>query len=189
LFLQHQDYSHGDWANIVNPVLTVSSRLSESMRADAAVGVMAIEQRSLGEKHSSVTPSFSGSLCNVGEASQFCARVSRDAQSALSSSVLNGQREATINTSIGADYFRRLSRDASISASLTAVHYNSAQSLNGERLKSTYFSGVLGYDRRVGNRLFAGVQGGARKLFQTGPDPKLDLNGSVYLRYRLGDLL
>jgi len=189
VFLQRQDYSHGDWANIVNPVATISTRLSERVTANGSVGVMAINQHSNGDSSRSVTPSFSGQLCSLGDESRFCGRVSRDAQSALSSGLIGGQREATVNTTIGLDYSRRLSRDASVQASLTAVHYNSARSVDGERLRTTYFTGVLGYDRHIGNRLYAGVQGGARKLFQTGPDPKFDLNASVYLRYRLGDLL
>jgi hypothetical protein len=189
VFLQRQDYTHGDWANIVNPVVTVSTKLSESLTATGAAGVMAINQQSLGDNRKSVTPSFSGSLCSRGTESQFCVQVARDAQSALSSSVLNGQREATINTSLTASYFRTLSRNDSIQASLTAVHYSSAESINGDKLTSSYASGVVGYDRHVGHRLFAGVEGGVRKLFQTGPDPKLDFNASVYVRYRLGDLL
>jgi hypothetical protein len=189
VFLQRQDYRHGDWANIVNPVVTASTQLSETLTASGSIGVMAINQQSFGNNDKSVTPSFSASLCSRATDSRFCGRISRDAQSALSSSVLNGQREATINTSITGEYWRRLSRDETIQASLTAVHYNSASAVDGDRLRSTYVSGVVGYDRHVGNRLFAGVKGGARKLFQTGPDPKLDFNASVYVRYRLGDLL
>ena len=62
-------------------------------------------------------------------------------------------------------------------------------SIDGDKLRSSYLSGVVGYDRHIGHRFFAGVEGGVRQLFQTGPDPKLDLNASVYVRYRLGDLL
>ena len=189
IYLQHQDFRHGDWANTINPVVNASTQLSPTVTASGSVGVMVINQESFGHKDHTVSPSFSASLCGRGDNSTFCARLSRDAQSALSSSVLNGQREATINTSLTGDYWRRLSRDETIQASLTAVHYTSAAAVSGDRLRSTLVSGVVGYDRHVGHRLFAGVQGGARKLFQTGPDPKLDLNASVYLRYRLGDLL
>jgi hypothetical protein len=189
VYLQRQDYQSGGWANIINPVATVSTHLSESLTADAGIGIMAINQHSLGESDHTLTPSFSASLCSIGTESRFCGRISRDAQSALSSNVLNGQRSATINTSIAADYFRRLSREGTLQASLTAVHYDDAASLNGNDFQSTYVSGVIGYDRHLGNRIYAGVEGGVRRLFQTGPDPKLDLNASVYVRYRLGDLL
>ena len=52
-----------------------------------------------------------------------------------------------------------------------------------------FWPGVVGYDRKLCQRWAAGVNGGVRKLFQDGPDPKLDLNASIYVRYRLGDLL
>jgi hypothetical protein len=87
LNLQRQDYRHGDYANIVNPVLTLQSRLSERITGDAAVGVMVVEQRTAGRKDRQVSPSFSGSLCDRGEVSELCFHVSRDAQSALGTRV------------------------------------------------------------------------------------------------------
>jgi hypothetical protein len=36
--------------------------------------------------------------------------------------------------------------------------------------------------------LFAGLDLAARKLTQTGPDPKTDFNGSLFIRYRFGDV-
>ncbi|HKO17853.1 MAG TPA: hypothetical protein VJU82_03105 [Acidobacteriaceae bacterium] len=186
---QRQDFSHGDWANIVNPVVTLHTQLTESMVADAAVGVMYIQQRTSGFKDHQVTPSVSGSLCNVGNNSRFCVRVSRDAQSALSARILNGAGGAAVTTIAGVDYYRRLSEKETIQASLNATRYDTPGAINGFRIRTTYFSGIVGYDRKVGNRIYAGVSGGARKLFQDGPDPKLDFNANVYLRYRLGDLL
>jgi hypothetical protein len=50
-------------------------------------------------------------------------------------------------------------------------------------------SAVAGYDRKIGARLAAGVSVGARKLYRDGADPKSDLNGNIYLRYRIGDIL
>jgi hypothetical protein len=189
LYLQRQDYSHGDWANIINPVLTLRTQLSENINADAAVGIMAIEQRSDGQTDHSVTPSFSGSLCSTGTLSRLCARVARDATSSLNSRIGNAVGRTTVSTTASVDYFRTLSATETLQASLSAARYGSASSFNGDRLRTTYFSGVVGYDRKIGHRLAAGVQGGARKLFQVGPDPDLDLNANVYVRYRLGDLL
>jgi hypothetical protein len=186
---QRQDFRHGDWANIVNPSLTLRTQLSENMFADAAVGVMAIDQRTDDQKDHKVTPSVSGEICREDSLSRFCAHVSRDAQSALSARLVNASGGAAITTTAGVDYFRRLSERETVQASLTGTRYDSPASLNGLRLRTTYLSGVVGYDRKVGNRIYAGISGGARKLFQVGPDPKLDVNANVYLRYRLGDLL
>lgn len=186
---QRQDFRHGDWANIVNPSLTLHTQLSENMFADAAVGVMVIEERTDGQKDHTVTPSVSGQICRQDSLSRFCAHVSRDAQSALSARLVNASGGTAITTTAGVDYYRRLSERETLQASLSGTRYDSPTSLNGLRLRTTYLSGVVGYDRKVGNRIYAGISGGARKLFQVGPDPKLDVNANVYLRYRLGDLL
>lgn len=187
--VQHQDFRHGDWANIINPVLTAQTQLSESMSASGSIGILAIEQRSDGQTDHSVTPSFSGSICNQSEFSRWCAHVARDVQSSLSARVANGNGGAAVTTLAGVDYYRRLSADGTLQASLSATRYSSPANFDGDRPRSTYLSAVVGYDHKVGHRLYAGVSGGARKLFQTGPDPDLDFNASVYLRYRLGDLL
>lgn len=192
VYLQHQDYSQGGWANVVNPVATVHTQLSESLTADGSIGVLVIEQRSFGSTDHRVSPSFSGSLCSTTTVSGFCVRVQRDANSALSSRIANFGTNATINTTGTVDYYRHLGPYDTIQASLTATHYDSASpsssSPNGNNFTTTYLSAVLGYDHRIGHRLAIGVSGGARKLYQTGPDPKLDLNANVYLRYRLGDV-
>ena len=189
VFLQHQDFKHGG-SNIINPMLTLGSQLSETVVANAAVGVIFISQdRASGDDQHSVTPSFSGSLCKQGETSRFCARVARDAQASLSSSFVGGERESAVSTSVGVDYYHRLPDRSTIQATLTGVHYDTPSAINGDKFRTTYLSGVLGYDRPIGRRLYAGVQGGVRKLFQSGPDPRLDFNASVYVRYRLGDLL
>ncbi len=190
VFLQHQDYSHGGWANVVNPVLTAHTQLSETWSADGTAGVLYIEQKNSGVRDHSVSPSFSASVCNAGTLSRFCARITRDASSALDTRVANLGTRATIHTTIGANYYRQLSADDSISGQFTATRYSSTGSSTppSTRLTTTYFSAVAGYDRRVGHRLGAGVQGGVRKLFQVGPDPKTDVNANIYLRYRLGDI-
>jgi hypothetical protein len=189
VYLQHQDFRHGDWANSINPVINFSTQLSESLRATAAIGVLVIRQRSDGDTNDSVSPSFSGSLCSDGSISRICARVARDAQSSLSSGIVNGQRGAAVNTTAAVDYFRKLGPNDTLQASLSFVRSETPAAINGDKFRSNYLSAVVGYDRHIGNRLYAGVQGGVRRLFQTGPDPKADFNASVYLRYRLGDLL
>ena len=86
-------------------------------------------------------------------------------------------------------YRRRVGEFSTLSASVTGTRNSTVDRLQTGRFSSTYLSGLVGYDRKVGKRLFAGVNVGARKLYQDGPDPKMDFNGNIYLRYRLGDLL
>lgn len=191
LSLQRQDFHGGDWANIINPTVTAHTNLTETLVGEAAVGLMVIDQSTAGDHTVRYTPSFSGSLCSSGERSQWCARVSRDAQTAVGSRIANGSGSPTISTSASIDYSRRLAERQMLQASLSLVNYTNASNsnnLNNFRVRTTYLSAVVGYDRGIGHRLYAGIQGGARKLFQVGPDPDLDFNANVYLRYRLGDL-
>jgi hypothetical protein len=190
LHLNRQDYTRGGWANVVNPTLTAHSQLSETLSGDAAVGVLYIEQKNLGFTTHDVSPSFSGSLCNSMTLSRWCVRVARDASSALDTRIANLGTRATIHTILAADYYRSLSPYDTIQAQLTATRYSGSSSLPGtsQSQSSTYISGVLGYDRKIGHRLAAGVQGGARKLYEIGPDRKVDVNANVYIRYRLGDI-
>lgn len=189
LAVQHQDFTEGGSANIINPQLTASSQLSERLNASGSIGLLVFEQKTASGTEHSLTPSFSGSLCSVGPVSSLCARVARDAQSNLNSGLINGQRESVVSTIIGVDYTHRLGPAGTIRASLSGISDETPAPVNGQKFRSSYLSAVVGYDRRVSGRIYAGVEGGARQLYQSGPDPKLDLNASVYLRYRLGDLL
>lgn len=188
VYLQRQAYSHGGWADVVNPTLTAHTQLSETMTADAAVGVLYIEQKNADIRDHNVSPSFSGSLCNAGTLSRFCVRVSRDASSALDTRVANLGTRATVHSTLAADYYRQLSADDTISAQFTGTHYTSPGSLTAPHLSTTYLSAVVGYDKKVGHRLAAGITGGVRKLYQVGPDPKGDINANVYIRYRIGNV-
>jgi hypothetical protein len=119
--------------------------------------------------------------------SQICAEVARDAGAALSSRFVDRNAGSVVTTRAGLTYFRHLS-NGTMQASFTGVHYTDVGVIDGSKESHTYLSAVLGYDRPIGHRLFAGIEGGARKLFQSGPDPKPDFNVNVYVRYRLGDL-
>jgi hypothetical protein len=190
LFLQRQDFAGSDYANVINPTLTAHTQLSETMTASGAVGILTIQQHRNGETHTSTSPSFSASLCNATSVGSFCGRIARDAQTALGRALANTTGEAAVRTSASLDYYRRLGRNDTFQASISGTRYSTAEAIPGDgRFRTTYLSTVVGYDRKLGPRMSAGVSGGARKLFQTGPDPRIDLNASAYLRYRIGDLL
>lgn len=184
-----QDFKRGGTSTTVNPAIFANTHLSEQLSAEGSIGVMRIYQKFEGLSDTSTALSFSGSLCNVTTSTHLCGRVSRDATTGLSSASFGGIAQAAITTSASLSYSRKLSVKDSIQASLSASRYRTAASIEGiEDPESTYASAVIGYDRNIGARLFGGVQGGVRKLFQTGPDPDMDYNATVYLRYRLGDL-
>jgi hypothetical protein len=189
LYLQRQDFAGSDYANVINPVLTLHTNLAQSITASASVGIMNIADHHAGETTHSTTASYAGSLCDTTEHSRFCGRIARNAQSALGAGVGNVSGEPAVSTVASVDYFRRLTADSSVQASISGVRYSSAATVDGNRFRTTYISAVGGYDRKVGKRLSAGVNVGLRKVYQAGPDPDADLNGSVYLRYHIGDLL
>ncbi|WP_344698650.1 hypothetical protein [Sphingomonas limnosediminicola] len=186
LALQRQDYAGSDYTNILNPALTAQISLSERMSAHGAVGIMVVNEHFDGGSQSTVTPSFSASLCDHGTVSNLCASITRDARSSFSPVLSGGGRGlATITTSLGLSYFRKLGERDTLQASINASHYSNAAAALSD-VKSTYVSSEVEYDRTLGARMSAGVSVGARKLFQFGADPKADINGSVYLRYRIG---
>jgi hypothetical protein len=191
LYLQRQDFKGSSYSNIVNPTLTLHTQLRPSLTADAGVGVMIVNRHDNGDSSTYVTPSFSAGLCSNTKFSTWCAHISRDAASALNSGISTSGGTTTITTSGSLTYFRRLGEKDTLQASLSASRYSSPSRLStsSNNFSTTYVSGVVGYDRKLGQRWATGVNGGVRKLFQDGPDPKLDLNASIYVRYRLGDLL
>ena len=91
---------------------------------------------------------------------------------------------------VGVDYSRRLDADQTIRFSLDGSRYSSPTSfITGQTFSTaTYVRAAADYTRRLGNRWFAGATVAARKLTERGPDPKADLSGSLFIRYRLGDL-
>jgi hypothetical protein len=88
------------------------------------------------------------------------------------------------------DFTQRLDADQSIQFSLSGTHYSTPTSvIVGQTFSSAnYFRAATAYTRRIGPRLFGGINLAARKLTQNGPDPKADLNASLFLRYRFGDV-
>jgi hypothetical protein len=184
-----EDFAGSDYANVINTAATIRTQLGQNISANGSIGILAVYDHRGGVNEHSYSPSFSGSLCATGERSLLCANISRDASVPLGFGQNQASRGASINTNLGVNYSRSLGLGETIRAALTATQDSTVGRVLNTRFTSTYVSGLVGYDRKVGRRLFAGVSAGARKLYQNGPDPRTDFNGSVYLRYRLGDLL
>ena len=75
----------------------------------------------------------------------------------------------------------------SVRLSAGYTHYDEDTVLN-DKVKSDYWRAGAGYDRRIDQRFSAGVEGSARAFARPGPNPDTDFGGTVYVRYRLGDL-
>jgi hypothetical protein len=92
--------------------------------------------------------------------------------------------------SAGVEYSRRLDADSTLSFALGVDRFSTPISVVvGQPFsRSTYYRASAEYSRRIGRRLFGGADLSARKLTEAGPDPKTDLNGSLFIRYRFGDV-
>ena len=178
-----QDTEYDGPANfrLITPQLTGRVLLSPRVTLDGAVGVsFARVDNGLVVTHSTGL-SAQANLCGQGETNFFCARFSVDEQTATTAG-------PTRSISGGIDYTQRLDADQTISFSLGATHYSTPTSIvTGHTFSAaSYYRAAASYSRKIATRLFGGVNLAARRLTQNGPDPKADLNASLFIRYRFG---
>jgi hypothetical protein len=175
------DYDNSsDNSTIINPGISIRTRLSEHWDASAGVGVSFSDVERTGNSSNSTSLSFNGSLCNTTENDRFCGRVSRYANSTSRSALVT-------TTSVGVDWFRKLDAAQTIQLSASVARYVADDELD-ENFKTNHFRLAGSYSRRVSGRLSAGADVGLRSLRRDGPDPDTDVSGSLFVRYRLGDL-
>ena len=175
LYVTYQDYTHGNSATIINPSLTAHTQLSESVTADGAIGVLVLEQRRFGQSDTKVSPSFRLGLCGQGTVSSICAHVARDAHSSFSNPTTIGSR-ASITTTADLTYYRQVSEKGTIQASLYGTQYSTATSgPNGQNLRQSYLSAIVGYDQHIGHRLFAGANVGDSQGVSNRARPEIGL--------------
>ena len=180
---QDTEYDGPASFRMITPQLTGRTVLAERITLDGAIGVsFATIDNGVVTRHSTGL-SASADLCGQGETSSFCAHVAADEQAATTAGParsLNG----------GVDYTQRLDADQTVQFSLGATHYSAPTSVITGRTfsSSNFYHAAASYSRRFATRLFGGVNLAVRKLTQNGPDPKTDLNGSLFIRYRFGDV-
>lgn len=177
---ERSDYRAGGESTIISPAITATTQLAQNWTLSGSAGVSFVRNNTLFS--SERTTGFSGdvSLCKSGELERLCASLSRSAQASLGQSVVTA-------TSAGVSYFRRMgARDT------VQLGGNVSRSTGGNTLlvadKSTYYSLNSSFNRRFSPRLSAGVQGAVRRIERTGTGVPTDVTGTVFLRYRLGDL-
>jgi len=168
-----------DHATTITPAATIRTQLSETWDLSGSVGVtFASVDRGLTDD-SSASLSLQGALCNTTESDRFCARVDRYSAASANSTLIT-------TTSVGIDWFKKLDAVQSIQLSASAVHYTD-EVLNTNR-KNNYFRLAASYSRVINDRLSGGVDLGARSVHREGIDPDTDITGTVFVRYRIGDL-
>jgi hypothetical protein len=180
---QDTEYDGPASFRVITPQLTARLLLAERLTLDGAFGVsFARVDDGLTERHTTGL-SAEANLCGQGESSVFCAHFAADEQTATTAGPAR-------SISAGVDFTQRLDADQSIQFSLSGTHYSTPTSVVAGRTFSSanYYRAATAYTRRIGGRLFGGVNLAARKLTQNGPDPKTDLNASLFVRYRFGDV-
>lgn len=187
LSAQHISYKGGGRANVLNPAVLFSTRFSQRFSATLGAGLLLVEQRIAGLHNRSASPSFSATLCGEGEHDHYCLSAARDAQAPSAISSLTGKTGSAVSTRASLTYARKIAEKQTIQASFSGVR--TSQGGGAGDLGSTYLNALAGYDRGIGMRLSTGINLSARKLIRAGDDPKEDLSASIYLRYRIGDLL
>src|SRR5437868_15255656 len=168
---------------VITPQLTGRVLLAERITLDGAVGIsFARVSDGLTVRHSTGLAA-SANLCGQGESSYFCAHSAADEATATTAGPAR-------SLSAGVDYTQRLDVNQSIAFPLGATHYSTPVSVVIAQTFSSasYYRAAASYTRKFGLRLYGGVNLAARKLTQNGPDPKTDLNASLFIRYRLGDV-
>jgi hypothetical protein len=180
---EHTDYNGPATFRMVTPQATLRMLLSERLTFDASVGVSFARVDDGTRTHKSTGADAQASLCQRGETSTFCARGGIHQQIATTA----GPAKSIF---AGVDYSHRLDEDSSIQFSLEANHYSAPISvITGHTFSRTnYYRAAADYTRKLGGRWFAGANVAARKLTEAGPDPDADFSGSLFIRYRFGDV-
>jgi hypothetical protein len=175
------DYSLGRSILLYGPQLTAAAQLNENVDFRGSIGFLRSEQDpgGLSSSSSSTNLSLNGALCRNLEYERMCLQAGRQAQS----SVLGA---SPVSTSLGADYYRRLNARDQIQASVGVTTTGRVPELGLGR--QTYFTAASSFDRKISDRLSAGVNVLARRLNLAGPDPKTDVGGSIFIRNRFGSV-
>ena len=178
----YADYKLGRSILSYGPQLIGDLQLSENLQLRGGIGFVRTERDlgALGGKDNSIDLAVDGSLCRSLEYERMCAGVARRTQS----SVIGA---APTSTSVNFDYSRRLSARDQFQASFSLVTTDEALDANIGR--QTFYSLAGSYDRRISDRMSAGVSVVARRLSAAGPDPKNDVGANVYIRNRFGSIL
>jgi len=169
-----------DHSTIINPAATLRTQLSESLTAVAAVGVSFARVERAGNESHSTNLSINASLCRVTQTENLCGRVSRYSQTSATTSLVT-------TNSIGVDWSKKLDAKQSVQLSASAVRYATESVLNLDQ-KATYLRLAASYSRMINERMSGGVNLGARSLHRKGTDADTDISGTVFIRYRIGDL-
>lgn len=178
------DFDPDGDARVLTPQLTAALRLSQKIRASGAIGLSFSRFTTPLRAERSIGLAANASICGTGEFDLLCATIARDQQTATIAGPAN-TLSATVN------YSKNLGSGETLSFLLSATRFSNGVPIDPNfRLQTNNsLSASAAYTRRLSTRLSGGANLTARKLTQPGPDPAVDVSGSVFLRYRLGELM
>ena len=175
------DYTMGRSITTYGPQLTADLQLDEQTQIGGAIGFFSTERDfgAPGVDRSSTDLAFDASLCRNLEYERFCGRIARRTQSAALGT-------APTTTNLAADYSRRLSSRDQVQATVSFVTTEAVPEFATGR--QNFYSVAGSFDRKISQRLSAGINLAARKYTYAGPDPKADIGGSLFIRNRFGSV-
>lgn len=177
---QEIDYPGSANAFIINPALVYRTALAEGWTATLSGGVLIEKQDTGFTKDTDVSPSFSAVVCQLREFSRLCLRASHTVQP--------GGTQSSINTtSVGANYYQEVSADTSFRLSASYSRYNNSFAGSSSGM-SHFYTAAGSVSHRVTDRFFVEGQLGIRKLDPPGLSVNTDVQATVSVKYRVGDL-
>lgn len=177
----YADYRGGRSVFSYGPQVTANTRLSEELTLNGAIGFVRTERDTGpgGSKDKSFDLAFDASLCRNLQYDRFCVTAARRRQSSVVGA-------APTTSSLNGTFARQLSANDTLQLSAGFSRTDSVRDVGLG--KQTYYLVGGSYDRKITDRLFAGVNVSGRKLSVAGPDPKSDVSGYVFIRNRFGSV-
>ena len=182
--VRQSDYDGPGNVRVITPQVTGRLNLSEQTTLNGAIGISLARIDDGMMITNSTGIAANASMCHAGQNGQFCASVARDQQT----SSIGGPVRLT---SASLSYGRKIDANQSLQLSVSAARYSPSVRSFVVPLaigRSTYLNAAASYSRKLGSRWYSGLNVSTRKLYRYGTDPKPDTSGSIFLRYRLGDL-
>ena len=181
---RQSDYDGPGKVRVITPQATFHKVLSSQTTLDGALGVSFARVDDGITVHNFVGLAANITLCHVGQKDRLCATFARDQQT---SSIAG----PATSLSAGVNYGREIDAKQSVQLNLSASRYSQQTNTFITPLaigRSDYVAANASYTRKLGSRFYSGLSATARKLYRDGPNPKADVGGSIFLRYRFGDI-
>lgn len=180
---QDTEYDGPASVRTVTPQVTARTSLSPTLSLSGAVGVSFSKVDDGVTTHHSTGLTANADLCSTTERGSICASVAINHETAT---VAGPAKSISGNLS----YTRQLDANSTLALAAGVDHFSRPASviLGQSFSNATYYRASAEYSRKIGQRLFAGLDLSARKVAESGPDPKADVSGSLFIRYRFGDV-